>query len=103
MKYEDKCFEDHLLLPLGKRRAGLKSRSLTQCDEEDDSFLGGINITLRLLSRLCRLGIFMACISTGLKILTSRSCELASITELDLDLDQKDADFSKVTKNFLET
>ena len=44
----------------------------------------------------------MSCITTGLKILTSRSCELASITEMDLELDQKDADFVKVTKNFLK-
>ena len=29
------------------------------------------------------------------------SCELASITELELDLDQKDADFLEVTKKFL--
>ena len=44
----------------------------------------------------------MACISTGLKILTSRSCELASITKLDLDLVQRNPDFVKVTKNFLK-
>ena len=69
--------------------------------------LGEIKITRRLLSRLCaqsydRLGIFMSCITTGLKILTSRSCELASITEMDIDLKEKDADFVKVVKNFLK-
>ena len=69
--------------------------------------LGEIKITRRFLSRLCaqsydRLGIFMSCITTGLKILTSRSCELASITEMDIDLEEKDADFVKVVGNFLK-
>ena len=44
----------------------------------------------------------MSCITTGLKILTSRSCELASITEMDVDLREKDADFVKVVRNFLK-
>ena len=44
----------------------------------------------------------MSCISTGLKVITSRSCELASISELDLDLDLKDPDFVQVARKFLK-
>ena len=92
---------------LEKRKAGLKSGSLNECVENENSFFEEIKVTRRLLSRLCaqsydRLGIFMSCITTGLKILTSRSCELVSITEMDVDLKEKDADFVKVVRNFLK-
>ena len=76
------------------------------CVEDDDSFSAEVKVTRRLLSRLCaqsydRLGIFTSCISTELKILTSWSCELASISELDLDLDLKDPDFVQVARKIL--
>ena len=79
---------------LNKRKSGLKSGSLDECVVDGDSFFGEIKVTRRLLSRLCaqsydQLGIFMSCITTGLKILTSRSCELASKTEMDIDLEKK--------------
>ena len=62
---------------LEKRKSGLKSGSLNECVEDKNSFFGEIKITRRLLSRLCaqsydRLGIFMSCITTRLKILTSQ-------------------------------
>ena len=92
---------------LNKRKSGLKSGSLDECVVDNDSFFGEIKVTRRLLPRICaqsydRLGIFMSCITTGLKILTCHSCELASINEMDLDLKEKDADFVRVTKNFLQ-
>ena len=37
----------------------------------------------------------------GLKILTSRACELADISELDLNLSGKDQDFVDIAKKFL--
>ena len=45
----------------------------------------------------------MSCMSMGLKILTSRSCELANISELDLDLAERDPDFILVAKKFLKS
>ena len=92
---------------LGKRKAGLKSGSVSEYAEDDDSFLLEEKVTRRLLSCLCaqsyvRLGVLMSCMSIGLRILTSRSCELADISVLDLDLNLRDPDFVQVAKKFLK-
>ena len=44
----------------------------------------------------------MSYISMGLKILNFRSCELADISGLDLDLAKRDPDFILVAKKFLK-
>ena len=44
----------------------------------------------------------MSCMSMGLKILTFVNCELADVSELDLDLVKRDPDFIVVAKKFLQ-
>ena len=44
----------------------------------------------------------MGCMSLGLKILTSRICELADVSELDLDLAERDTDFMVIANKFLQ-
>ena len=44
----------------------------------------------------------MSCMRMGLKILTFRSCELADISELGLDLAERDPNFILIIKKFLK-
>ena len=48
-----------------------------------------------------RLGIFMPTLATGLKILTSRACEITTIRELDEDLGEKDKTSTETARRFL--
>ena len=48
-----------------------------------------------------RLGNLLGPLITAIKILASRSCELAGINELDVDLEDRDAQFVKFAREFI--
>ena len=83
---------------MGKRRGGPKTGGINEIDGDEVISLVGESISCRLLSRLYgqaydRLGLFMASLSMGLKILTSHACELSDVSELDLSLAERDPDY----------
>ena len=43
----------------------------------------------------------MEAMSMGLKILTGHTCELADVSELDLNLSDRDPDFTAIARKFL--
>ena len=71
---------------MGKRRGGLKTGGINESDGDEVLFLVGKRLWAQAYDRL---GLFMGAMSMGLKIHTSRSCELADVSELELNLSEK--------------
>ena len=87
----------------GSSRGKILGPNLIDMDDED---IKNLVISRLLWLRICaqsysRLGNLLAPVIMSCKILASRSCELSSSEEMEVDLTSRDPEFAEVSKQFL--